>query len=206
MSRTRFSAFTGASARVLKLFDAYHDLLIRWQAKLNLVAASTERDIWDRHFLDSAQLCQCLPPQHSPGPWIDVGSGAGFPGLVVSLLGYYPVHLVERNKKKAEFLREVISATHSNAVVHSQSLEDLQLPTAAVISARALAPLCRLLSLVEPISDDKTICFFPKGRQFSDDLTRARKYWNIRCKLKSSITDSAARIIIVEDFNRVGTD
>lgn len=205
MGRARFIAVTGVSNKVLQKFDLYHDMLVRWQVGLNLIGTSTQSQIWERHFLDSAQLYQCLPPHNSPGPWVDVGSGAGFPGLVVSLLADYPVHLVERDQKKAMFLREVVRATQSTAVVHAESIEKLKLPKASVISARALAPLSRLLSLVQPISEPNTICLFPKGRQFSEDLTRARKYWNIRCKLKVSITDSEARIIIVEDFDRVAT-
>ena len=175
--------------------------LDRWQAKTNLVAPNTLDHVWSRHVADSAQLVALAPPDCRT--WVDIGSGGGFPGLVVAaMLAGAEVHLVESNGKKAAFLREAARAMGVAAKVHAARAEDaLAGIDAQVISARALAPLGGLLGLAGPLLKTGAIGLFPKGREASLELTEAAKSWKFNASLHPSLTDQDARIIRVETFD-----
>lgn len=208
-----FQAATGCSAAALARLDTYAALLAKWQAAINLVAGNTLPDLWQRHFLDSAQLLPLVLPLAPPGTarWLDLGSGGGFPGLVIAALGLEAgiatVHLVESDQRKATFLREAARAMDLPGVtVHVKRIEAVE-PAALhaamggapqVISARALAPLDALLGLAHRLAGPDTLYLFPKGRQAEDELTGARRYWTIRdLRLLPSKTDPAARILSI---------
>jgi len=157
------------------------DLLKRWQPVQNLVAPATLPDVWRRHVADSAQVF-ALSPQ--PATWADLGSGAGFPGLITAILlagqGGGHVHLVESNRRKCAFLREAIRATGARAEVHASRVEDVMPDLAAEathISARALAPLVQLYALAEPLFAAGAVGFFHKGRDVSAEIELATKSW-----------------------------
>jgi 16S rRNA (guanine527-N7)-methyltransferase len=201
-----FQAATGCSAAALQRLETYVALLAKWQAAINLVAPNTLPDLWQRHVLDSAQLLPLAPADTRR--WLDLGSGGGFPGLVIAALGAESgliVHLVESDQRKATFLREAARAMNlSNVSVHVKRIEAVE-PAALhaamgglpdVISARALAPLGDLLGLAHRLAGPDTVYLFPKGRQAEDELTGARRYWTIRdLDLLPSKTDPAARIL-----------
>ncbi|MFC3675516.1 16S rRNA (guanine(527)-N(7))-methyltransferase RsmG [Ferrovibrio xuzhouensis] len=209
LSPADFQAATGCNAAALARLDTYAALLAKWQVAINLVAGNTLPDLWQRHFLDSAQLLALAPP--GTARWLDLGSGGGFPGLVIAALGVEAgiatVHLVESDQRKATFLREAARAMDLPGVtVHVKRIEAME-PAALhaamggapdVISARALAPLGDLLGLAHRLAGPDTLYLFPKGRQAEDELTGARRYWTIRdLRLLPSKTDPAARILSI---------
>jgi 16S rRNA (guanine527-N7)-methyltransferase len=172
--------------------------LRRWQAIKNLVGPATLDHIWDRHIVDSLQLLELAPEAKT---WVDLGSGAGFPGLVLAIAGQergLKVHLVESNSRKCAFLRQIARLTGASATVHEARLETV-IPgfvgKADVVSARALASLTQLLEWTEPMLKTGTIGLFPKGRDVESELTEARKRWTFEADILPSRTDSEARIL-----------
>jgi 16S rRNA (guanine(527)-N(7))-methyltransferase RsmG len=178
------------------------DLLLRWNAKINLISRADERTLWPRHILDSAQLVPLLPP--IPGTLIDLGSGAGFPGLVLAVLTTWSVHLVECDQRKAAFLREAARTIDARVTIHPVRAEILRLDGAAAVTARAMAPLAALLPLAAPLLAPDGICLFPKGRSAADELTAASKQWHMRAELFPSQTNSSAAILRISELRRAG--
>jgi len=172
--------------------------LRRWQAIKNLVGPATLDHIWDRHIVDSLQLLELAPEART---WIDLGSGAGFPGLVLAIAGQergLKVHLVESNSRKCAFLRQIARLTGASATVHEARLETVIssfVGRADVVSARALASLTQLLEWTEPMLKTGTIGLFPKGREVESELTEARKKWTFKADILPSRTDSEAGIL-----------
>ena len=185
-------ALTPISRETETRLDAYVDLLLQWQAKTNLVASSTLPNLWTRHISDSLQLLALAP---NAKIWIDLGSGGGFPGVVLACaMADTPgamVHLVERNAKKAAFLREALRITAAAGTVHladiGDSVDSFPGPVDCV-TARAVAPLHQLLGFAEPLLRDGTKALFPKGQDVEAELTEATKYWNILPRLHPSLT------------------
>ena len=182
--------------------DEFAALLLRWQKAVQLVAPSTLPRLWTRHIADSLQIIE-----HAPGAkrWIDLGSGGGFPGLVVAIaLADAPetiVHLVESDTRKAAFLREAARIIGAPAEVHAERIESVAERFAGdveIVTARALAPLARLLELAAPLLSGGARGIFLKGQDVDNELTQAAKSWNITAKTFPSRTDSRGRILIVD--------
>ena len=199
--RARALALTPVSRETEARLDRFVALLLDWQRRINLIAASTEAKLWTRHIADSLQLLPLAPHARR---WVDLGSGGGFPGLVVACAlaetKGAEVHLVESNAKKAAFLREAARATGAPAVVHAARIEDFvdNAPDGIeVVTARALAPLVDLLATAYPLLQRGAWGLFPKGQAAAGELTRAGKRWNIRASLEVSRTDPQARIVVV---------
>ncbi len=183
---------TPVSRETEKRLDAYVDLLLHWQAKTNLVASSTLPHLWIRHISDSLQLLALAP---SAKIWVDLGSGGGFPGVVLACaLTETPgtmVHLVERNAKKAAFLREALRITGAAGTVQLADIGDSvdSVPGAVdCVTARAVAPLHQLVSFAVPLVGKGAKALFLKGQDVDAELTEATKYWNIRPRLHPSLT------------------
>ncbi len=199
--RSRALAFTPVSRETLDRLDSFVAVLLEWHQRMNLIAASTEPKLWTRHIANSLQLLPLAPQARI---WVDLGSGAGFPGIVLACaLADMPgahVHLVERSSKKAAFLREAIRATNTPAEVHAVRLEDfvenLAVPV-DVVTARALAPLAALLTATYPLLKTGTLGLFPKGQDIDAELTEAAKCWSIQSSLAPSLTDPRAKIVCV---------
>lgn len=197
-----FQARLSVSRETRDKFQAYADLLVKWNRAINLVGPKTLDDLWRRHLLDSAQLRDLLPPVE-PGRQrviLDVGAGAGFPGLVLALLGCGQVHLVDSDQRKAQFLREVIRVTGAPAEVHACRIEDLALDHAGVVTCRAFAPLPRLLEQTERFllgenGGKPAIGLFLKGRRVDDELTEAGKRWRLQLDRIESETDPEGTIL-----------
>jgi 16S rRNA (guanine527-N7)-methyltransferase len=199
--RARALALVSVSRETLARLDRFVTVLTAWQDRLNLIAASTRPILWTRHIADSLQLMALAPTGRI---WADLGSGAGFPGLVVACaLADRPdacVHLVEKSAKKASFLREAIRATGAPAVVHAATIVDfVDNPPMGleVVTARALAPLPALLGLSYALLKPGTVGLFPKGQDVVAELTKATKCWNIEASLVPSLTAAGARIVVV---------
>lgn len=183
--------------------QAYAELLLKWQRRINLVGSSTLPDLWRRHMLDSAQLFPLLPP----GPVLDVGSGAGFPGLVLAILragAGQPgqVHLIEADSRKSAFLREAARVTETPVDIHNHRIEAVAPFAAAVVTARAVASLGQLLDLAEPFLGAASQCLFLKGRTGEDELTQAAKDWKMTAERIPSLTDPSGFIIHLREVHR----
>jgi len=186
--------------------EIYETLLRRRQQRTNLVSAASLPALWTRHFLDSAQLAPLLADD-AAGHTIDVGSGAGFPGMVLAILdGRRRFSLVEANGKRCAFLREVADVTGTQVSVIEGRLEapEVQgaLAPAGTIVARACAPLVELLGLVFPVLETHTYCIFPKGRRYRSELADARQRWDFRADIVPSRTAAEARILRISDVER----
>jgi 16S rRNA (guanine527-N7)-methyltransferase len=192
------------SRETLTALEAYAGLLRKWQKAINLVSGATLDDLWRRHFLDSAQLVPFLP--EGDGQMIDLGSGAGFPGLVLALLSGRPTHLVESDQRKAAFLGEVARATGcaGRVQVHAARVEALKPWAAPVVTARALADLSQLLDWAAPFVTAETVCIFPKGAKAEDELTGALRVWKMTVERRRSVTDPTGLILRLSHLERQG--
>lgn len=180
--------------------------LIRWQQAKNLVSAATLSEIWTRHVADSLQL-RMLAPERSR--WLDLGSGGGFPGLVIGIClgerGKGHIDLVESNARKCAFLRHAARITGAPVTVHAARIEDVIDDFAGlseVVTARALAPLPQLLDWCNKLLRTGALGLFPKGQYLDAELTDASKYWKIQASTVASVTDPAARILIVREAEK----
>ena len=199
-------ALTPVSGETEARLDRYVDLLVEWQAKTNLVAPSTLSSLWTRHISDSLQLLSLAP---SAKTWVDLGSGGGFPGVVLACaLAETPganIHLIERNAKKAAFLREAIRVTAANGTVHLADIGDSVDRIAGPIdcvTARALAPLHQLIGFAEPLVGKGAKALFLKGQDVEAELTEATKYWTIEPRLHSSRTGGHGWIVELDRIER----
>jgi 16S rRNA (guanine527-N7)-methyltransferase len=199
-------ALTPVSRETAARLDRFVDLLMEWQTKTNLVAPSTLANLWTRHISDSLQLMLIAPAAKT---WVDLGSGGGFPGVVLACaLAETPgarVHLIERNAKKAAFLREALRITGSPGTVHPADIGDnVDRITGPVdcVTARALAPLHKLLGFAEPLVRTGAKALFLKGQDVEAELTEATKYWNIKPQLHPSRTGGQGWIIELDRIER----
>jgi 16S rRNA (guanine527-N7)-methyltransferase len=204
--RARALELVPVSRETAARIDRFVELLLQWQDKINLIAPSTIPVIWTRHIADSLQLLALAPDAKR---WVDLGSGAGFPGLVIACALAETegavVHLVESNAKKAAFLREAVRHTGAPAIVHPVRIEDFVQnfdESADAVTARALAPLDELLRLAEPLLKTGAQGLFLKGQDVDVELTRASKCWNIDADLVPSKTHPQSRIVVVRRLQK----
>jgi len=196
------------SRETARRLDVLVDLLLEWQGKMNLVAPSTLSHLWTRHIADSLQLVPLAPKARV---WVDLGSGAGFPGLVIACAlaeqSDAAVHLVESTGKKANFLREAARCVNAPAFVHAQRIDEFAKSwsqSADAVTARALAPITRLLEHAFPFLQKGAQGLFLKGQDVEAELTDAAKYWRIEIQSVPSVTDSRGRVLIVRRAQRIG--
>ena len=194
------AVLAGVSRETRERLNIYADLLRKWQRSINLVGPRTINDLWNRHFTDSAQLLPLIPP--TSRVLVDFGSGAGFPGLVLAILGVAEVHLIESDQRKSTFLREVARATGTPVTIHAKRIEEVAPFPADVVSARALAPLGDLLGFAAPFLHPDSLCLFPKGQMAEDELTAASKIWNMNVDRIQSVTDPSATILRLSQVSR----
>jgi len=196
LGRDGFARLVPVSRETLERLEAYVALLAAWNRRINLVGASTMGDPWRRHILDSAQLVAHLPPRARV--LVDLGSGAGLPGLVLAILGVPEVHLIESDQRKAAFLREAARVTGAAAQIHPQRAEKMPRLAADMVTARAVANLPDLLDIAEPFLGPHSICLFLKGRGAEEELTLAAKSWKMRARLLPSLSDPGGMLLILE--------
>ena len=206
VDRTRALELTPVSHETTERLEHFVDLLLQWQKKINLIARSTIPELWTRHIADSLQLTSLAPAARV---WVDLGTGAGFPGLIVAcvLAGEAGacVHLIESNEKKAAFLREAIRLLAVPAIVHSTRIEDFVANFRGqpeVVTARALAPLVVLLDLAAPLLETGAKGLFLKGQDVDAELTEATKYWTIEATLVPSKTNPLGRAVVIHRARR----
>jgi 16S rRNA (guanine527-N7)-methyltransferase len=200
---------TPVSRETLQRLDAFVEILLAWNAHTNLIGASTVPHLWTRHIADSLQLLDLAPDART---WVDLGSGAGLPGLVIACAladtAGAKVHLVESIGKKATFLRDAARLTGAPVIVHGERIErfmEVFSGPADVVTARALAPLKTLLDQSVSLLTSGALGLFPKGQDVEAELTEATKYWNIKVNLAPSRTDPKGRVVVVQALERRAT-
>jgi 16S rRNA (guanine527-N7)-methyltransferase len=199
-------ALTPVSRETEARLDRYVALLVEWQAKTNLVSPSTLPNLWTRHISDSLQLLDLAP---AAKVWADFGSGGGFPGVVLACtiadISGATVHLIERNAKKAAFLREALRVTNAPGIVHLADIGDNVdsiVGRVDCVTARALAPLHQLIGFAEPLVGQGAKALFLKGQDVDAELTEATKYWKIKPHLHSSRTGGHGWIVELDRIER----
>jgi len=188
-----FAAVTGVSRETLDRLARYESLLRKWQPKINLVGPATLAEAWKRHFLDSAQLRSLAADDARV--LVDLGSGGGFPGLVLAILGVPEVHLVESDARKCAFLREVARETGAVVTVHNRRIEAIEGLVADVVTARALAPLSELVRQAYPFIGERGSALFPKGQNVDQELTEATRSWNMVVERIPSLSDKSGTVL-----------
>ena len=198
--------FLDVSRETLERLEKYTELLIRWNQRINLVAKSTIADVWSRHILDSAQIFDI--PKRTIHHWADLGSGGGFPGMVVAILASendnpFLVSLVESDIRKAVFLKTVVRELGLAAHVLTARIEDLEPLNADVISARALADLPQLFEYSEKHLAEGGCVVFPKGKNWRSEVERAQRKWNFDYQIDKSKTSEGSVILCASGVSRV---
>jgi 16S rRNA (guanine527-N7)-methyltransferase len=182
-----------------KLAD-YVALLLRWNRSINLIGRGDEGALWQRHIADSLQLGSVCGPL--PDRAIDMGSGAGFPGLVLSIRFGLRVDLIEEDQRKAAFLREAVRVTGAPAAVHATKIETAQVVPAPLVLARALAPVARLLEYAERLLAPGGHCWFLKGRGVEAELAEAERRWTMQVRRLPSLTSENGVVLLLSDITR----
>ncbi len=195
-----FAEMFPVSRETLARLEAYAALLTRWSARINLVGRATIADLWRRHILDSAQLWPLLPA--SARHVIDLGSGAGLPGLVLAVLGAPGVELVEADSRKCTFLREAARAAEVDVTIRPCRIQAVPPHPVDVVTARACAPLDRLLELAEPFLASGGEAWFLKGERAAEELTVARKRWTMTASLSQSRSDPRGVVLRLQQVAR----
>lgn len=205
LSPEAFATAAAVSRETVGRLEAYLALLEKWQLRINLVARDSLDDPWRRHMLDSAQLARHIPDDART--LVDLGSGAGFPGLVLAILLGRDTHLIESDGRKCVFLQEAVRVTGAAVTIHQARIESLDPWPADIVTARALAPLAKLIDLAAPFvglgADSTGKCLFLKGARVEEELTEAKKSWNMEVERISSLTDDGGTILKLGNLSRV---
>jgi 16S rRNA (guanine527-N7)-methyltransferase len=205
-----YAAATGAGAEEMADLKAFRALLEDWSSRMNLVGPSALAEFWRRHAFDSAQLFDLARPEEKV--WADIGAGAGFPGVILAIRqkhalgpdGGGQVHLIESLAKRCRFLSEAVSLLGLSAQVHNARAESLRLTGIDIVTARACAPLPKLLGYAAPLLKKRgSRGLFPKGREVEAELAEACKSWRFEATMTESRSDPSGRILSIEGLSRV---
>ncbi len=178
----------------------YVELLKKWQKKVNLVSPKTIGNLWERHMLDSAQLFKHI--SNADGSLVDLGSGAGFPALVLSIMGIKNIHLIESDRKKCSFLREVARKCGLSVNIVNDRIEDINIDNVSFVTARALSSLDNLLSYSHSFINDNTVCLFLKGQKAEEEVLEAKNNWVFSVELIPSIIEEKSCIVKTQNVSR----
>ena len=200
-----FARDADVSRETCERLELYAALLKQWNPRINLVSLDSLRDLWRRHFADSAQLYKVIPDYD--GALVDIGSGAGFPGLVLAIMGLANVHLIEANTRKCTFLSEVARRTNCPVTIHNIRLGDeaepaIQLPKAEIVTARAVSQLVNVLDIAYPLMYDRTCCIFHKGSRVDEELKIAQERWRFEFERIASVSDTSGTILRMSNIRR----
>ena len=194
------------SRETLQRLYSYEMMVSRWNSTINLVSKTSLKDLWGRHIVDSSQIYSCAQPK--AGLWLDLGSGGGFPGVVIAIIAKelspkLEIVLVESDTRKCIFLRSVIRELGIGARVENSRIEAFELSNVSFLSARALANMNSLCGFAEKFVSRETICFFPKGEFYEKEVAECKKNWNFKHEIVKSRTSDKGRIIVVRSLERV---
>lgn len=188
------------SRETLEKLKIYADLLIKWQQKINLVSSKTLPVLWHRHIYDSAQLFSII--ENKDSPILDIGSGAGFPSLVLAIMGQKNIHLVESDTRKCAFMREVIRKTGVNVTIHNERIESLEPFDVKYIIARALATIEKIFNFTEPFISNETIFLLQKGENFKEEILNVKKRWTMRIETIKSLSNEDSVILKLQEVQK----
>jgi 16S rRNA (guanine527-N7)-methyltransferase len=199
-----FATASGVSRETLERLQAFVALLSEWNEKHNLVSAKSLDNVWRRHIWDSAQLARYIP--HTAQTLVDLGSGAGFPGLVLAemLRSKVTVTLYESTGKKAEFLKAAAAQLDLPVQVCNERIEAKLRPAADIVTARALAPLDKLLPYAQQFASRQTVCLFLKGQSVVSELTAIRKSWRMKALQHPSLSDPSGVVLEIRELRHAG--
>ncbi len=204
--RRQYGSVLSVSHETFKKLSAYLDLLNHWNKTHNLVGPATMKDPWRRHILDSAQIVRHLDCDNNRDfaqslTLVDLGSGAGLPGLVLAILSEAVVHLIECNHKKCAFLTQAAAITNAQIIIHCHRIEDMKPIAADIITARALASLNSILGYAYHLSGSSARLIALKGKTWQDELADARTMWDCTVRTQSSISDPYGRLLDITDYH-----
>ena len=200
-SYDEFCFFQNVSRETFEKFTVFKKTLIKWQNSINLISKNSIEDIWIRHFLDSAQLYKIT--KNFDGNIVDFGTGAGFPGLILAMMGHKNIHLVESDQKKCTFLREVAMITGTDVIIHNKRIENLEFFEVELVVARALAPLNKLIDYTEAFTNKSLIShnfpkmLFLKGNSYQKEILELKNSELFSIKQFESITDKFSKILFL---------
>lgn len=200
MTPEEVGAALDVSRETLARLRLYAELLVKWQKAINLVSPSTVPDLWARHIFDCGQLARLAPLD---ALWLDLGAGAGLPGLVIAIMGAREVRLVESDARKCAFLREAARITGAPVQIVNSRLERVEPFHADVVTSRALAPLSKLLGFAAPFLSASSVALFPKGQDVDAELTEAHRAWKMKVDRLPSRTDPRATILRLTEVEHV---
>ena len=195
---------TNVSRETLEKLIHYADALVKWQKAKNLVANSTLDDRWRRHFLDSAQLFSHIRGVHGDKliSIVDIGSGAGFPGLVLSIMGLGTAHMVEANGRKCVFMNQIVRATGADAHIHNVRIESFDAAEIDLIVSRACAKINQLLAWSEPLISKTTELWLLKGEGVEEELTQAKSSWNMKVDRFESLSSETGTVLRLSELKK----
>ncbi len=202
MDARQFQSRSGVSRETVDRLAALEALLNKWNPRINLVSRSTLPEFWSRHVLDSWQLVPLVP--QDAATWVDLGSGGGFPGLVVAATHGAAVTLVESDARKCAFLREAARAMGLTITIRNARIETVRDLQADIVSARALAPLPVLLEWAAPFMRPDSLAAFLKGQDVESELTEATKCWKFERESHESLSDGAGSVLLLRGLERHG--
>ncbi len=207
----KFCSHVFVSRETYEKLCLFHQILIKWQNSINLISKSSKENIWERHFLDSAQLYRFV--RGVKGNIIDFGSGAGFPGMVLAIMGKKNIHLVESDFKKCVFLKEIAMITETDITIHNCRIEDLNFINADLITCRALASLSKLIDYVEgfinkSLGEKQKLpkLLFLKGKNYYSEILELRKNNKISFEKYPSITDKHGKILYINKIDKLNIE
>lgn len=192
--------YTDVSCETFDRLVLYHDLLLKWQNKINLVGPDTISDSWKRHFLDSLQLQSQI--KNEGEIIVDIGTGAGFPGMVLAASRYKNIHLIESDSRKISFLKEVARLTEADVSIHHDRVEKISIDNVSIVVSRACASLDKLFSYSINFVSHETICLFHKGKNYSKDIDEAKSNWDFDTVILPSVTDKEGVILKVTNLRK----
>lgn len=178
----------------------YHDTLLKWQKTINLIGKDTAGEAWTRHFLDSLQLMKYIDDKNKI--IVDLGSGAGFPGMALAIAGYNNVHLVESDARKVAFLREIARIAEVKVTIHHCRIEDCDFKKIDIFLSRACASLDKLLHLTAPYFSHETICLFHKGKNHAIENEEALLHWQYDLDIIPSVASSEGVILKLSNIRK----
>ncbi len=191
----------GVTPETSERLAAYVAVLGAWQPRLKLIGPGTVDEIWSRHILDCGQIARYVPP--TCRRLVDLGSGAGLPGMILAIMGVAGVEMVERDESKTAFLHAAANVCDVDVTIHRMRIEDLPREPADVVTARALAPLDALLPVTAPFLGEGSVAIFPKGRSVDEELKSAARHWHMWFSRHASLSDAQSSVLVI---NRIHHD
>lgn len=196
--KQKIEEFCPLNDEIIAKLEDFVKKLLNYNQKYNLIGQSTIPDIWNRHILDSAQLIKFIPDKSLK--IVDIGSGAGLPAIILSILGVKEIHLIEKSFRKCEFLEDVKNISGNKVVIHQKKVEEMVPIKFDIITSRAFAPLDKILKITKNLIHPDSIAIFPKGKNFINELNLAKENNKFTAQIFPSLTSSEGNILVINQL------